>query len=458
MCIDCFTCTSYNSSDLTCGDPFHPAFGNYVRKCRQRQDGTVGLRPARFCIKIKGTSTVDGTEMVIRSCSLENMDSVCGIFKFEAVSYNGCVLSCQFIKWTHNTTQQQNIIPHTQPHTPPHPNTHIHTHPNIPSPHTRTAIDFRAKKTTCEFGQKFTIYAIIPWSCYVEDTKVRSVRRHSLDQKIFGKHEQTHSEGQSTAVNRVLVSPRVTLKKSDTEDPVTWYHAVLSNVRPNQTSSTNSILTFYVGTLSDEASYNRLLTVTDCFLRIPEVFQKIETEYGVGTVHVYQRQPIEDLEETIEAYVARGTEHISGNYYSFDSHTPYPSLASHQFPRFERVYTTHDRRAGRRRSVPIQVVRLSGQLDRPPPQSRECFYGALKKKHVWYINMDVTAVDILIRENVDVLKNATSVPGFGRKMLKLYQMACDATVNFAPVAQKTTIYTTCSNITLLVVSPSFSDV
>ncbi|KAL5015215.1 hypothetical protein ScPMuIL_009485 [Solemya velum] len=80
-------------SDLTCGDPFHPAFGNYVRKCRQRQDGTVGLRPARFCIKIKGTSTVDGTEMVIRSCSLENMDSVCGIFKFEAVSYNGCVLS-----------------------------------------------------------------------------------------------------------------------------------------------------------------------------------------------------------------------------------------------------------------------------------------------------------------------------------------------------------------------------
>ncbi|KAL4226310.1 hypothetical protein ACF0H5_014293 [Mactra antiquata] len=94
MAIDCFKCFSFNKSDPDCGDPFHSAYGRYIKDCLQGQDGRVGLYPAKYCIKLIGNAANGNVEMVYRSCSLETLESQCGEFRFEGVQYNGCVMSC----------------------------------------------------------------------------------------------------------------------------------------------------------------------------------------------------------------------------------------------------------------------------------------------------------------------------------------------------------------------------
>lgn len=92
--IDCYDCNSFNNSDPTCGDPFHPAYGELKRDCQQGKDGFIGLYPAKYCIKLIGTIVEDDIEMVYRGCSLDDLDNQCGDFKFEGVRYRGCMMSC----------------------------------------------------------------------------------------------------------------------------------------------------------------------------------------------------------------------------------------------------------------------------------------------------------------------------------------------------------------------------
>jgi hypothetical protein len=55
--IDCYVCSSKNGSDNGCDDPFHPQYNSLRVSCRQGMDGRYGLFPARYCIKMKGTSS-----------------------------------------------------------------------------------------------------------------------------------------------------------------------------------------------------------------------------------------------------------------------------------------------------------------------------------------------------------------------------------------------------------------
>ena len=54
--LDCFQCYSFNKTDPHCGDPFHPAYGNYVKDCTAGKEGRIGNFPARHCIKLIGTT------------------------------------------------------------------------------------------------------------------------------------------------------------------------------------------------------------------------------------------------------------------------------------------------------------------------------------------------------------------------------------------------------------------
>ncbi|CAL1548053.1 unnamed protein product [Lymnaea stagnalis] len=66
----------------------------YHIKCEQGQDSRIGLFPARYCIKIKGTSLKTNEEMIYRSCSMSSLDNTCGLFQFENARYSGCMMSC----------------------------------------------------------------------------------------------------------------------------------------------------------------------------------------------------------------------------------------------------------------------------------------------------------------------------------------------------------------------------
>nr|XP_022300304.1 uncharacterized protein LOC111108612 [Crassostrea virginica] len=95
LAIDCYQCSSRNFSDPFCHDPFHPAYKNLTTDCGEGRESRVGLFPARYCTKIVGNNSVDKTEMVIRSCSIKSMDTICGPFNFENVMYTGCISSCE---------------------------------------------------------------------------------------------------------------------------------------------------------------------------------------------------------------------------------------------------------------------------------------------------------------------------------------------------------------------------
>ncbi|KAH9496329.1 hypothetical protein Btru_010628 [Bulinus truncatus] len=94
--VGCYKCHSRNGSDAHCGDPFHPAFNmeRYHTKCEQGQDFRIGLFPARYCTKIKGTNLKTNEEMIVRSCSMSALDNTCGLFQFENHRYSGCLMSC----------------------------------------------------------------------------------------------------------------------------------------------------------------------------------------------------------------------------------------------------------------------------------------------------------------------------------------------------------------------------
>lgn len=93
--LDCYVCSSRNNSNSACTDPFNPHYSKLSVACRQGMSGRYGLFPARFCIKMKGISSIDGTETIVRYCALETLDNMCGQFKYDGVLYTGCITSCQ---------------------------------------------------------------------------------------------------------------------------------------------------------------------------------------------------------------------------------------------------------------------------------------------------------------------------------------------------------------------------
>jgi len=94
--ISCYTCSSRNNSDSYCADPFHPAMSKYIENCKVPKQNHIGVFPARFCVKVIGKTVTTGEELVIRACSLENMDNQCGNFKFEKDTLKGCILTCDY--------------------------------------------------------------------------------------------------------------------------------------------------------------------------------------------------------------------------------------------------------------------------------------------------------------------------------------------------------------------------
>ncbi|XP_018009626.1 uncharacterized protein LOC108667146 isoform X2 [Hyalella azteca] len=92
--IGCYICSSKNGSDPYCEDPFHPGHSTYASSCQVGKKNHIGRFPANFCVKITGQSTRTGVTLMIRICVLENMDSQCGLFKFENEELSGCILTC----------------------------------------------------------------------------------------------------------------------------------------------------------------------------------------------------------------------------------------------------------------------------------------------------------------------------------------------------------------------------
>merc|ERR1719433_1178043 len=58
------------------------------------KEGHVGQFPANFCVKLVGTNADTGETLVTRTCVLEDMNSQCGLFKFQNSTMNGCILTC----------------------------------------------------------------------------------------------------------------------------------------------------------------------------------------------------------------------------------------------------------------------------------------------------------------------------------------------------------------------------
>lgn len=93
--ISCYTCSSRNGTNMSCEDPFHPATSVYETGCMVPKEGHVGKFPANFCVKVVGTVYGTREKLVIRTCTLENMENQCGEFKYEHESLAGCILTCQ---------------------------------------------------------------------------------------------------------------------------------------------------------------------------------------------------------------------------------------------------------------------------------------------------------------------------------------------------------------------------
>ncbi|KAK4302505.1 hypothetical protein Pmani_025412 [Petrolisthes manimaculis] len=93
--ISCYVCSSKNRSDINCEDPYHPAYSTFAQDCKVPKQDHIGKFPANYCVKIIGTSAVNGESLMIRTCVLENMDSQCGVFKFGGEQLTGCILTCR---------------------------------------------------------------------------------------------------------------------------------------------------------------------------------------------------------------------------------------------------------------------------------------------------------------------------------------------------------------------------
>ncbi|XP_059090278.1 U-scoloptoxin(05)-Sm1a-like [Tigriopus californicus] len=94
--IDCFTCSSRNGSNPHCDDPMSPAFIPLDKRCVVPKENHVGMFPGNFCIKLTGTSYATQETLVVRTCSLEDMNSQCGTLKFQEDVLKGCLLTCNF--------------------------------------------------------------------------------------------------------------------------------------------------------------------------------------------------------------------------------------------------------------------------------------------------------------------------------------------------------------------------
>jgi len=93
--IHCFECNSRNHSNPHCEDPMSSAYSSYEKNCLVPKEGHVGNFPANFCVKLYGRSVKTGEFMMIRRCSLEDMNSQCARFKFQNDTYeDGCILTC----------------------------------------------------------------------------------------------------------------------------------------------------------------------------------------------------------------------------------------------------------------------------------------------------------------------------------------------------------------------------
>jgi len=92
--ISCYECSSHNMSDPHCEDPMSPAHSLYDEECQVPKEGHIGRFPGKFCVKVIGESTVTREKLVLRRCILEDMNSQCGMFKFENVTMHGCILTC----------------------------------------------------------------------------------------------------------------------------------------------------------------------------------------------------------------------------------------------------------------------------------------------------------------------------------------------------------------------------
>ncbi|RWS28364.1 hypothetical protein B4U80_09447, partial [Leptotrombidium deliense] len=92
--INCYTCNSRNFTKTACHDPFHPANITYTEHCKTPKVAHIGEFPASFCVKLKGLNALTNEELVIRTCTTENMNNQCGIFKFEKETLTGCIVTC----------------------------------------------------------------------------------------------------------------------------------------------------------------------------------------------------------------------------------------------------------------------------------------------------------------------------------------------------------------------------
>lgn len=54
--------------------------------------------------QVIGVTEKTGEEVVIRTCSIENMDNQCGTFKFEDEMVRGCILTCNYDGCNHGIT------------------------------------------------------------------------------------------------------------------------------------------------------------------------------------------------------------------------------------------------------------------------------------------------------------------------------------------------------------------
>uniref|UniRef100_T1ILG0 Protein sleepless n=1 Tax=Strigamia maritima TaxID=126957 RepID=T1ILG0_STRMM len=72
--------------------------------------GHTGTFPANFCLKVIGRDVTTGGIMVIRRCTLDNMDNQCGVFKFDNDTLRGCILTCNYNGCNEAPALQQSLI------------------------------------------------------------------------------------------------------------------------------------------------------------------------------------------------------------------------------------------------------------------------------------------------------------------------------------------------------------
>ena len=108
--ISCYFCNSRNRTQASCHDPIHPEGTAYIEHCKVPKEDHNGLFPAYYCIKMIGVSQVSGEEVVVRYCSMENMDNQCGNFKFMEEPFEGCILTCNYDGCNHSANSSRVAI------------------------------------------------------------------------------------------------------------------------------------------------------------------------------------------------------------------------------------------------------------------------------------------------------------------------------------------------------------